>query len=89
MRALRPSVMVGDTGHESLGGGCASALGIPFIDLTGSHSSGGRVKCTGYFPDDAAVGRMAADYLREAGYTHFAFVGFSDQGYSGRRPPRV
>lgn len=83
VRALRPSVMVGDTGHESSVRLC-QRLGIPFIDLTGSHlPEGGKVHRI--LPDDAAVGRMAADYLREAGYTHFAFVGFSDQGYSGRR----
>lgn len=55
---------------------------VPVVDVLGVH----RPPC---FPlvhvDNAAIGRMAAEHLRDRSFTHFAFFGLSDEYWSQER----
>jgi LacI family transcriptional regulator len=81
LAAVGPCAVIGDS-HFGTTWDLCKKRGIPFVDLTGSAGLGEMHRVA---PDDRAIGRMAADYLLEAGYMQFAFVGYTDQAYSGRR----
>ena len=57
-------------------------MGVPVVDLNDLHAELG-------FPwvgsDHAAIGAMAAEHLRERGFRHFAFAGFSGEAWSQQR----
>jgi LacI family transcriptional regulator len=59
-----------------------AATGVPIVDVLGVIADTG-------FPlvhvDDAAIGRLGADHLRERGFTHLGFFGFEREMWSQRR----
>ncbi|SMP47215.1 transcriptional regulator, AraC family [Neorhodopirellula lusitana] len=57
-------------------------LDIAFVDLGDRQESGLFAKV---ISDDAAIGRMAGEHLRERGLSHFAFCGFQNEAWSDRR----
>jgi LacI family transcriptional regulator len=81
IEGLKPCGVIGDSHYRKTVEACTHGK-IPFIDLTGSGEMAG---LHSVLPDDERIGKLAADYLREAGFVHFAFVGYSDQAYSQRR----
>lgn len=58
------------------------ATGVPLVELTDRRADLG-------FPhiwsDDAAIGELAAEHLRERGFVHFGFCGFQSEAWSQRR----
>lgn len=55
---------------------------VPVVDVLGMC---GRQKYPLVHTDNQAVGRMAADHLRERGFVHFAYVGLDDENWSLER----
>jgi LacI family transcriptional regulator len=56
-------------------------LQLPTVEVGGEGRMGVPVVST----DNAAIGRMGADHLRDLGMTHFAFCGYRHQGWSTER----
>ncbi len=59
-------------------GGC----GVPVVNVSQYLP---RVPFPSVLPDNAAVGRIAAEHLLQRGYEHFAYCGFIGHGYAEAR----
>jgi len=60
---------------------CAS-LGIPLVDLNDTAVFPGVPKIR---PDNVSVGHLGAEHFLERGFRHFAFCGFTNEGWSCER----
>jgi LacI family transcriptional regulator len=56
--------------------------GVPVVDLLGQHSEGIFPQI---LPDDAAIGRLAAEHLIERGFRNFGFIGWRHANWSDLR----
>jgi len=59
-----------------------SNTGVPFVELTDRK---GDVEFSQIRSDDAAIGRMGAEYLLERGFERFGFCGYNREAWSKRR----
>ena len=59
-----------------------SNTGVPFVELTDRK---GDVEFSQIRSDDAAIGRMGAEYLLERGFKRFGFCGYNGEAWSKRR----
>ena len=57
-------------------------LGIPLVDLNDSPPFPGIPKIR---PNNTAIGHLGAEHFLERGFHHFAFCGFSNEGWSCER----
>jgi LacI family transcriptional regulator len=55
---------------------------VPTVDLLGQHSDGIFPQV---YPDDAAIGRLAAEHLLERGFRNFGFIGWRHERWSDLR----
>jgi LacI family transcriptional regulator len=60
----------------------ATRAGTPLVDLTDRHKPFGLPRV---WSDDRAIAELGVDHLRERGFEHFAFCGFSRESWSTRR----
>ncbi len=81
MGRWRPDGVIGHLPNASVRA-AVLALGVPMVQVNWCEDDPRGVILA---PDDVAVGRLAAEYLLERGFAHFAFFGFPAEGFRLQR----
>jgi LacI family transcriptional regulator len=61
---------------------CCQRLGVPLVDVNNSQPIAGVPNIAG---NNRAIGQLGAEHFIDRGFTHFAFCGFGNEGWSVAR----